>query len=48
MLGTLETIWVIQGFTGTPNRHLGVLVFIFINDGKCFQVVDVCWQVEDL
>jgi len=28
---------------GTPNRHLEVQVSIFIDDGKCFQAVDVIY-----
>ena len=40
-MGTWDTILVILGSRGTPNRQLEVQVSIFIDDGKRFQAVDV-------
>ena len=42
-MGTWDTILVIQGSKGSPNRHLEVQVCIFIDDGKRFQAVDVIY-----
>ena len=42
-MGTWDTILVILGSKGSPNRHLEVQVCIFIDDGKRFQAVDVIY-----
>jgi hypothetical protein len=42
-LGTWDTILVILGSKGSPNRHLEVQVCIFSDDGKRFQAVDVIY-----